>query len=102
MCPEYARANQLTRTFIIRDLGTGEDLVNLYDGASATMTLTGGLGRNEQANATVSGATVTFVWAFSPLLEAHEYLDPNLQVGGTPMGLSISQIGFLQGNCTYP
>ena len=102
LCPEYARANQLTRTFIIRDLGTGEDLVSLYDGASATMTLTGGLGRNEQANATVSGATVTFVWTFSPLLETSEYLDPNLQVGGAPMGVSVNDIGFAQGNCTYP
>ena len=102
MCPEYARANQLTRTFIIQDRGTGEDLVNLYDGASATLTLTGGSDRNEQANATVSGATVTFVWIFSPLLETSEYLDPNLQVGGAPMGVSVNDIGFAQGNCTYP
>jgi hypothetical protein len=104
LCPEYALANQLTRTFIIRDRGTGDDLVDLYNGASATLTLTGGSGRNEQSNATVSGATVTFVWTFSPLLETRtsENLVPNLQVSGTSMGVSVNSIGFLQGNCTYP
>ncbi len=94
-------AIRITQSFIMRDFVTGENPLDHFDGAQATMTLSGGAGTTSQDTATVSGALMTFDFVLSQPMGPSERLTPSLQVGGVSVGVSVNSIGFSTGNCTY-
>jgi len=91
----------ITQSFIMRDFVTGEDLVDHFDGAQATMSLSGGAGTTSQDTSTVVGGMVTFNFVLSQPTRPTERLILSLQIGGVSVPVSVNSIGYSTGVCTF-